>query len=121
MTSRMVLVILAVAVLAVLAARASGLEEDAGAAFAATPACEPCPACAPPAAPSFVPQGGNFELVVCILWLAVAAALKRASWARSNSPEELIANLVARVPLLGQLLALWRTPPPPPSPPAAKS
>jgi len=64
----------------------------------------------------------NWQVLAVLVWLALTAALKASSRLRANEPLELAANILVRVPLVGQVAKLWATPggaAPPPVPPAA--
>jgi len=108
-------------------ARAAPMEADAGPVIAtevrATPPAATAPAPAPAElaptvpAPSAIawlradPLGWpNWQIIAALAWLALTALLKASSRLRANEPLELVANVLVRVPLVGQLARAWTTP-----------
>lgn len=72
------------------------------------------------AAPSGYP---NWQILAAGAWLVVTALLKRSKNTAANEPLELVANVLVRVPVVGNVVLPWVTPgtverkagPPPPS------
>lgn len=88
---------------------------DAGPVVVVAPVSAPsaiAPAAPAPTVISWLRAGDppNWQLIAAALWLAITAILKASTRLRANEPLELVANVLIKVPLVGQLARAWTTP-----------